>query len=295
MGSGLIVPLDYDRLISLPPLVTRHTLAPRDVILYALGLGVGAQDPTDAGELQYLLEDRLRTLPSFASVLAYPGFWARDPKYGLAWQRVLAAEQSVEIHSRLPVSGDFDGRTKIDAIYDKGPEKGALIFTTRPVQDRTSGRVVATVRQAIFARGDGGFGGSSEGAPKPAYTPKRSADQRLYAATRPDQALIYRLSGDYNPLHADPEVARSAGFPRPIFHGLGTFGVAARALLKSVCGDEPDRVRRIDARYSSPVLPGDELAIDVWRCGGEGRIAFEVSVPARSATVLKNGMMEFES
>ncbi len=286
------MPLDYDRLMALPPFATRQTLTHRDVILYALGLGVGAEAPTDANELQYLLEDRLKALPSFAAAMGYPGFWLRDAKYGLRWEKILAAEQSVEIHETLPVSGVFEGETKIDAIYDKGPDKGALIYATRPIRDLHSGRIVATVRQASLARADGGFGGSSEGAPKPAQTPSRAADAIVAARTRPDQALIYRLSGDTNPLHADPEVARSVGFSRPIFHGLGTFGVVARALLKAVCGDEPERVRRIDARYSAPVLPGDELAIEIWRYGGDGRAAFRASVG--DVVVLQNGMMEFD-
>lgn len=289
------MPLDYDRLMALAPMIVQQTLTPRDTILYALGLGVGAENPTDAAELQYLLEDRLKALPTLAAVMAYPGFWARDPKYGLDWQKILAAEQSVEVHRTLSVSGNFIADTKIDAIYDKGPDKGALIYSSRGIRDVASGQVVATVRQAAFARGDGGFGGSSEGAPKPTPVPLRAPDQRVTARTRRDQALIYRLSGDDNPLHADPAVARGAGFSRPIFHGLGTFGVAARALLKTVCGDEPERVRRVDARYSSPVLPGDELAIDIWRFGGENRIGFRASVPARNVTVLQNGVMEFNT
>jgi acyl dehydratase len=288
------MPLEYDYLMSLPPLEAKHTVLPRDVILYALGVGVGAQAPTDPGELQYLLEDRLKVLPSFASVMAYPGFWAREPKYGLVWQKILAAEQSIELHGPLPVSGEFDSGTVIDAIYDKGPDKGALIYSSRAIRDRSSGRLVATVRQAGFARADGGFGGSSEGAPKPTPVPSRAPNQRAHARTREDQALIYRLSGDYNPLHADPEVALSGGFSRPIFHGLGTFGVTARALLKTVCNDESERVHRIDARYSRPVYPGDELAIDIWEFGSEGRVAFQVSVPAREVIVLQNGVMEFE-
>lgn len=288
------MPLDYDYLMSLPPLEVQHTVSPRDVILYALGLGVGAQAPTDAGELQYLLEDRLKVLPSFAAVMAYPGFWAREPKYGLVWQKILAAEQSIEVHGPLPAFGEFVAGTTIDAIYDKGPDKGALIYSSRNIRDRSSGSVIATVRQASFARADGGFGGSSEGAPKPASVPSRDPDQRVQARTREDQALIYRLSGDYNPLHADPEVARGSGFSRPIFHGLGTFGVSARALMKAVCQDEPERVRRIDARYSSPVYPGDELAIDIWKFGSEGRVAFQVAIPARNVVVLTNGIMEFE-
>lgn len=285
--------LDYDLLMSLPPIKTRHNMPKRDVILYALGVGVGAEVPTDQAELQYLLEDRLKALPTMAVVMAYPGFWARDPKYGLTWKQILAAEQSVEIHTPLPASGDFDGHTIFDSIYDKGPDKGALIYTRRPITDLATGKLVATVRQAAFARGDGGFGGSSDGAPQPFAVPGRSADLRIEARTRIDQALIYRLSGDYNPLHADPVVAKEAGFPSPIFHGMGTFGVVGRALLKAVCHDEAERVRRLDVRYSSPVYPGDVLAIDIWRFGAEGRVAFEVSVPGRGVTVLKNGLMEF--
>lgn len=285
---------DPDFLLSMPPLHVRHAVTPRDIILYALGVGVGVEAPTDPGELQYLLEDRLKVLPSFASVLAYPGFWAREPKYGIAWKKVLAGDQSIQLHRPLPPGGEFTGATKVDAIYDKGAGKGALIYSSRTIRDAHSGEAFATVRQSMFARDDGGFGGSSEGAPKPAPTPERAPDQMLPARTYANQALIYRLSGDYNALHSDPDIAREAGFPRPILHGLGTVGVVVRALVKSVCDDQPERVRRIDVRYSSPVLPGDELVVDIWRFGSEGRTAFQVRVPARDVTVLRNGVLEFD-
>lgn len=288
------MPLDYDHVMGLPPIVTDQVLTPRDTILYALGVGAAAEGPTDPEELQFVYEDGLKALPTMSVVLAFPGFWAKDPKYGLDWKRVLAGEQSMEIHRPLPVAARLRGVTTIEAIYDKGADKGAVIHSRRLITDEATGEAIATVRQASFARGDGGFGGSSEGAPKPHPTPERPPDLTVRASIRSDQALLYRLSGDDNPLHADPQVAAQAGFSRPIFHGMGTFGVTGRALLRALCGNRSDGVRRMDARYSRPVFPGDTLEIDIWREGSD-RAAFRARVPARGDTVLQNGYLELAS
>jgi acyl dehydratase len=285
------VPLDYDLIMGLPPIETAQHLTERDTILYALGVGVAAENPTDPQELQFVYEAGLKALPTMASVMAYPGFWAKEPRYRLNWQQVLAGEQSVEIHRPLPVATELHSLTTIDAIFDKGPDKGAVLYSSRKVIDRATGEAVATVRQATFARADGGFGGSSDGQPAPHPEPETAPDLGLEASTRKDQALLYRLSGDSNPLHADPKVAAAAGFAIPIFHGMGTFGVVGRTLLQGLCGNEPERLKRLDARFSSPVYPGETLKIDVWRQGRE-QAAFRVSVPARGVTVLRNGLME---
>jgi len=286
------MPLDYDYLMGQPPIVTDQILKKRDTILYALGVGAAAEAPTDPGELQFVYEDGLKALPTMAVVLAYPGFWAKDPKYRLDWKRILAGEQSMEIHRPLPVAARLRGVTTFDAVYDKGADKGAVICVSRRIVDEDNGEAIATIRQSTFARGDGGFGGTSEGAPKPHPTPERTPDLIVQASTRKDQALLYRLSGDDNPLHVDPRVAAAAGFPVPIFHGMGTFGVTGRGLLKALCGNQPERMNRLDARYSSPVYPGDMLEIDIWR-EGAGRAAFRARVPVRGVTVLQNGLVEW--
>lgn len=285
------MPLDYERLMGFPPIETVHDLTVKDTILYAIGLGAGAADPTDPGELQYVYEEGLKALPTLAVILAYPGFWAKNPKYGLTWQKVLHGEQSIELHAPLPVSGRFRGVTAFDEILDKGAEKGAVLYSSRRIYAE-DGTHIATTRQSSFLRGDGGFGGASGPSPRAHPLPEREPDHIIPFASRLDQALIYRLSGDDNPLHIDPNVARSAGFPRPILHGLATFGMVGRALVRALCADEPERLRRLDVRFSSPAYPGEAFETDVW-IEGPGRASFRVRVPARDVTVLQNGYMEY--
>ncbi len=285
--------LDYDYLMGLPPIESPQALSVRDTILYALGVGAGLGAPTDPAELQFVYEDGLKALPTMAVVLAYPGFWAKEPKYGLTWRKILHSEQSIELHRTLPVEGRLRGVTTIDEIYDKGAEKGAVLFSSRRIYDEATGDLIATVRQCSFLRGDGGFGGRSDGAPQPHSIPDRTADQVVRMYTRPEQALIYRLSGDYNPLHADPAVAAQAGFDRPILHGLATYGLAGRAAVKALCGDRPERLRRFDVRFSSPVYPGEALDIAIWR-EGPGRASLRARAIERDMVVLQNGYIEFE-
>jgi acyl dehydratase len=286
------VPLDYQRLMGFPPMEAVQDFTFRDTILYALGVGAAADAPTDCSELQYVYEDGLKALPTMATVMGYPGYWAKDPKYGLTWQKVLLGEQSMEIHRTLPVSGRFRGVTAFDEIYDLGAEKGAVLHLTREVYDDASGEHLATVRQTSILRADGGFGGKPAISRRPSV-PERAPDYTLRAGTRSDQALLYRLSGDYNPLHADPEVAHAAGFAAPILHGLATFGIVGRLILKRLGQNVPERMRRLDARFSNPVYPGETLALQVWE-QGSGRASFRVRVPERDATVLQIGHVEFD-
>jgi acyl dehydratase len=160
------------------------------------------------------------------------------------------------------------------------------------VFDATNECPLATVRQVSFLRGDGGKGGTSAEAEPPYSVPERAPDATLTLTTRPEQALIYRLSGDYNPLHADPAVAAEAGQPRPILHGLCTYGIAGRALLRLLCAGAPERLKRMDCRFTAPVFPGDRVTVAVWR-ETPGRAAFRASVEARAQVVLDNGYVEF--
>jgi acyl dehydratase len=286
------MPLDYNKIMGLPPIETLQDLTFRDTILYALGVGVGAEDPTDPAELQYVYEDGLKALPTMAVVSASPGFWLQRPEYGVTWQKVLHGEQSIEIHrSPLPVEGRLRGVTTIDEIYDKGADKGAIVLSSRRLF-ADSGELIATARQSSFLRGDGGFGGKSEGAPKPHPLPEGAPHLTVRATTQIGQALLYRLSGDYNPIHADPKVARQGGFERPILHGLASYGVVGRALTKALCDDAPERFRRMDVRFSSPVYPGETFEIDMWR-EGAGKAAFRVRVVERDVVVLQNGYLEY--
>ncbi|MET0250051.1 MAG: MaoC/PaaZ C-terminal domain-containing protein [Sphingobium sp.] len=275
---------DPNILLDHPPIETRHVITPKDVMLYALGVG--------ADELDLVCEDALKVLPTMAVVMTYPGFIWRDPALNVSWEKILHAETSATLHRPLPVQGTLTGRTVFGPILDKGADKGAIVFQTREIHDE-AGVHIATVRNTSFLRGDGGFGGTAEGQPEPHAVPDRAPDIVVPLGTRTDQALLYRLaSGDLNPLHADPQVARAAGFDRPILHGLATYGVAGRALVKALADGDPTRIRRIDARFSSPVFPGETIETAIWR-EADGKAAFRCRVVERDKMVLNNGYVEF--
>ena len=274
--------IDPDRLLAMPPIVARQTLARRDTILYALGVG--------ATELDFLFEESLTALPTMAAILGYPGFFWRDPPLGANWPKILHGEQSTILHAPLPVEGEIIGSTRIEALFDKGAAKGALAMVTREIHDG-EGTHLATARATTFLRGDGGFGGTGEGAPVPHPLPERAPDAVMTLTTAANQAQIYRLSGDLNPLHIAPDVAAGAGFDRPILHGLATYGVIGRALLAARCDNEPARLRRIDGRFSSPVYPGETIETSIWD-EGEGKLAFRARVVERDKIVFTNGYAE---
>jgi acyl dehydratase len=282
------VAIDYKKLMawSFPDL--EHTYTARDTILYALGLGCGS-DPTDAQDLRFVYEEGLLALPTLAVVLGYPGFWLKDSETGVDWRKVLHGEQGLVLHAPLPAEGTIIGRTRIIEIFDKG-DKGSLMLSERDVIDKASGKVLATLSATAVLRGDGNFGGPAGPVPPPHALPDREPDACLDLPTLPQAALIYRLSGDYNPLHADPRVAASAGFKRPILHGLCTYGVAARAVLKLCCDNDPAALARFDVRFSAPVYPGETIKTEIWRDGG--RISFRARVVERDVVVLNNGLAE---
>lgn len=263
-----------------------HSYTERDTMLYALGLGFG-EDPNDSKELAYVYEDGLVAAPSMAVILGYPGFWLKDPKTGIDWKKVLHGEQWLEVFKPLPVAGTVVGRTTIDQISDKGEGKGAVMYLSRDIINAATGETLARVKMSTFCRGDGGFGGENLRGPAPAVLPERAPDHVCDLTTLPRQALIYRLSGDYNPLHADPEVARSVGFDRPILHGLATYGLACRAVLKTICEYDASRLKGLDVRFSAPVYPGETVRFEIWQDGKEVR--FRASVPERDVLVLNNG------
>lgn len=264
-----------------------HDYTKRDTMLYALGLGFG-EDPMDENELAYVYEDGLMAAPSMAVILGYPGFWVKDPKIGIDWKKVLHGEQWLDIYKPLPVEGKVIGRTSIEKVSDKGAGKGAVIYLSRDIIDAASGDTLARVSMSTFCRGDGGFGGENLAGPKPAQLPDRAPDHVCDLTTLPRQALIYRLSGDYNPLHADPKVARAGGFDRPILHGLATYGLAGRAILRSLCDYDATRLIGLDVRFSAPVFPGETVRFEIWQDGKEAR--FRALVPERdNLLVLNNG------
>lgn len=270
-----------------------HTYTEKDAMLYALGIGFGA-DPTDREQLRFVYEKNLVTVPSMAVVLGYPGQWAKDPRSTIDWVKVLHGDQSVEIHRPLPPAGTIVGRTRVLAVVDKGKGKGALIVQERRICDRASGDLLATLTYTSFARGDGGFaersGVSDPSPPPPIAVPEEAPEAICDLPTLPQSALIYRLCADMNPLHADPDVAQAAGFPRPILHGLCTYGVACHAILKTMCGYDPARLKRLALRFSAPVFPGETIRTEMWR--RDGRVLFRSRVLERDVLVLNNGVAQ---
>ena len=243
---------------------SRQAYTARDTMLYALGLGIGS-DPTDPMQLQFVYERNLVAVPTMAVVLAHPGFWAGDPALGIDWTRMLHVGQGLTLHQTVSVAGEVIGRGRITDIVDRGREKGALLYYERDVIDAATGLLIATVRQTLLCRGNGGIETDVAAAPKPHSMPERMPDHEADVATLPQAALIYRLSGDLNPLHADPAVAAKAGFPRPILHGLATFGIAGHALLRIIADENGSRLRAFDARFSAPVLPGETIRLRFWQ------------------------------
>lgn len=252
----------------------------RDTMLYALGLGAG-NDPLDNARLKYVYEQALVALPTMSVVLGHPGFWINETAMGIDWVRLLHGEQSIRLHKPLAPSATIRAQTRISSIVDKGRGRGALIIQEREIRDHDNGDVLATVTQVMFARGDGGFSetegnGPRGGDPAPTAlppTPDAEPHATCEVATHPHTALVYRLSGDYNPLHADPAVARAAGFPRPILHGLATYGIAGMAVLRAFCNDDPARFRSMAVRFSSPVFPGETVRTEMWKAS-DGRVHF---------------------
>lgn len=283
----IILPIDPDRLLSLafPEIRQRYTW--RDCAIYALSLGCGL-DPVDEEQLKFVDETKIQALPGMATVLGRPGFWARDLNTGIDWRSIVNGEQSVTWQGVFAPEGEVVARTRIVELVDKGQGRGALITTEKILHDSTSGDQVATVRQTIFCRSDGGFGGSPKSAVTLSATPDGEPNQTVAVPTSPQLALIHRLCGDLNPLHSDPDAARRAGFDRPILHGVATFGLAHRALLVALCGNDPSRLAGFSCRFSAPVLPGDAILVDIWRLDSS-RAAFRARVEGREATVLTHG------
>jgi acyl dehydratase len=281
------MPFDYETVMNWPFPEVEHSYTEKDSILYALGLGYGA-DPMDEDQLQFVFEEpALTAVPTMAVVLAIPGFWMRDPKAGVDWVKLLHGEQGLVIHQPLPAAATVVAQSRIARIIDKGPDKGALVYIERTVRDKASGDDLATVSQVAFCRGDGGCGGPGGDQPKPHQLPDREADAVVEIGSVPQAALIYRLSGDPNPLHASPKVAQAAGFDMPILHGLCTYGIAGHAVLKQYCGYDAANLRGLDLRFSAPVYPGETISTEMWR--DDDIVSFRSRAVERDVVVLNNG------
>jgi acyl dehydratase len=264
----------------------RMAYGPRDTILYALSVGVGS-DPLDANQLRLTYEKGLEALPTMAAVLAHPGAWIAEPRFKVNFLKLLHGEQDLTVHRPLPPEGLIEAKYRVRAVVDKGEGKGALVYFEKELMAAASGEPLCTVSSTLFLRADGGCGTFGE-PPEPlptsaAATPEFSDELK----TPVGAALLYRLNGDLNPIHADPAAAAKAGFERPILHGLCTYGVVGYLLTRTVCGNDPTRLRSLGVRFSSPVFPGETIRIEGWR--NDGGVCFQASVPERQQVVLSQG------
>lgn len=267
---------------------TKHSWDSKDAILYALGVGAGSADPLD--ELAFTTENtqniHQQVLPTMAVVLAVGGSGAFGSVGSFNPAMLVHGEQAIALHRPIPVTGEVETTGEITGIYDKG--KGAVIEVTSTSVDTATGSPLFSSVMSAFIRGEGGFGGDRGPSGPKNVAPEREPDHTITYQTRTDQALLYRLSGDRNPLHSDPAFAASGGFDRPILHGLCSYGFTGRALLHAVCGSDPARFTGMEARFSSPVFPGEALTIKAWEtnsgevifqtAGGDGRIVIDAGM-----------------
>jgi acyl dehydratase len=287
------MPIFYPDILQQTTPARKFTYGQRDVMLYALSIGLGA-DPLDERELPFVYENALKVVPTAATVLSMD---ARDGQRSpevpaglrlstLDMNKVLHGEQAIELHRPLPPTGTFYVTSRVVGAYDKGAKKGAIVIK-ETTWTGEQGVAVATLTHSAFARGDGGFGGPSVGAPEPHPNPARAPDFSVDIPTRPDQALLYRLNGDYNALHADPATAAQSGFPKPILHGLCTYGLTCRAVLQTIADYDSNAILSHQVRLSAPVFPGETVTVDLWQ---DGRVvSFEARVKARDTVVIRNG------
>jgi len=296
-----VASFDCNALLQRPFAPVEQEWSESNSVLYALGCGLG-DEPLNAAQLRFLYERSaggLEALPTMANVLGYPGFWADQPDTGIDWRRLVHAEQAIVLHKPLPAAGRFIGQNRVTGIHDKGAEKGAILLQERTVCDAARGEILATVTQTTMLRGNGGFaartGQASLGAPLPAphVMPGREPDAICDVQTLPQAALIYRLSGDLNPLHADPAVAEAAGFPRPILHGMATMGMAMHAVLRTLLGYDVRRVAGMRIRFTSPFMPGEVLRTEMWQSNDV--ISLRARSLNRNTVVLDAGRVDLNS
>ena len=277
--------IKYDELMQTRVQGLKASYGDRETMLYALGIGFG-RDPLNSAELPFVYENRLTAVPTMATVIGW-GASGVMSKSGINYLMVVHGEQRLTLHKPLPSAVDVVMDERVVGVWDKGEGKGAIVVTERTISQAVGGERLCTLMSTIFARGDGGFGGPKDGAPAPHALPERAPDVVHACDIRPDQALLYALSGDRNPLHRDPDIAKMAGFPRPILHGLCTYGTACRAVLTAMCNYDAAGITGFDVRFSSPVFPGETIVTEMWRDGAV--ISFRAKVKERDVVVLNNG------
>jgi len=260
-------------------------------MLYAISIGMG-RDPYDPKELPFVYEGMggLKAVPTMAAVLARNSLVGR---LNINLPLMLHGEQRMTLHRPLPTQAAIAWEARVSEILDKGPGKGALIYMDTILRLEGESAPLVTIGQTLFARGDGGFGGPAGPTPQPHAMPDRAPDHRHVSETRLDQALLYRLNGDRNPLHADPALAKTAGFKAPILHGLCSYAIACRAVLAAVCDYDPARIASFDVRFTSPVYPGETVTTDIWVDGDVA--SFRCRIEDRDVVSINNGRCQLRT
>ncbi|WP_317931120.1 MaoC family dehydratase [Halioxenophilus sp. WMMB6] len=282
--------MNLNAVINHPFAALLHTLTADEAILYALGVGFGG-NPDAHTELAYVYEEGLRVFPTQAVVIAHPHMWIAEPPFAIDWQNTLHAEQAIEQHRPLQVGERYRGEYQILGVVDKGEERGALVYQQNRLFNTATDELTATVKATYFLRGDGGCGSTSYQPPAVVPMPERVADEIISVTTASNAALIYRLSGDRNPLHASPRAAQQVGFERPLLHGLCSYGYAARALVNHFGDGNGDRLQQFSLRFSAPVYPGETLRLHCWHSANG--IQFNAEVVERGCLVLNQGFASF--
>jgi acyl dehydratase len=278
--------LRYPDILRLSKTNSRCGYGDRETILYALGIGLGTDPLNAALELPFIYEQELRPVPTLATVVA-SGSMITPKEMGLNYAMVVHGEEETILHRPMTAAASLVVDSSVVGVSDKGRGKGAYVATRTILRDARDGQLITTLNRIFAARGDGGFGGPAERLKVPHVPPAREPDARLELPTEKNQAALYRLCGDRNPLHIDPRSAREAGFSAPILHGLCSYGISCRAVLQTYCEFDPTRLYSHAARFSSPVYPGETLSFKLWRAGDI--VSFEAQVKERNVTVLKNG------
>jgi len=285
--------IDYHKLKDWPFPEVEHAYTADDAMFYSLAIGLGA-DPVDERQLRFVNDTVAGTplaFPTMAVTLGFPGSWMKDPATGIDFPMIVHGEETVEWDRPIPAFGTVIARHRVTHVVDKGAGRGATVTYDKELIDQAGAERIATVTHTTFCRGDGGFSardGATDAAPPPLpRVPERGTDAQWEVRTLPQQALIYRLCADRNPLHSEPAVARKAGFDRPILHGLGTYGIAGHAMLATWCDYDPARLKRLSVRFSSPVFPGETIRFEMYDEGSE--VAFRARAVERDKVVLDYG------
>lgn len=279
--------LDYQKLIDWPFPVTRRHYGPADCIHYARGFGAGAAADWAETDQPYIEEGKnLKALPMIAVALTDGEFWQQSPETGIVWQQIVHAQESLRIHRPLATEGEVVVTQKIDEIFDRGADKGAVMLQSLQLSD-PQGETLASIEVTTVLRGNGGFGGKPQNTPRSAPLPERPADALLEIPTPPEPDTPFRLSAEI------AVAAQTEGKAQSMIRGLGCFGLAGRGALKLTCNNDAERLRSLTVRYAGPMFSGETMRLELWH-SAPGQALFRMHAVERDKPVLSYGMIEYD-